>query len=1255
MNDRHDIHDQLWDLVYGLLEPDEKAALHAQIKSDPAVARMYADTILEAELLKKAARIETPLIELPGQQEKVALGKPIRRVKQDGASSLSRGLNWLAGMGTAALALFIALMLWRPETSQVPALATARVLEVFGAPVWQPGISNRLKIVARAASGAPQSVDLRVEVRDAQGVTNYFRDIRTSDAGIVQFEVPGEAVKAGSRVQVMFADGLNAAGREVEGAAVNAALPAQSDAARATVTVDRDWYAPGDAVRFRANVLERYSLQAADNAALRYEVDGPDGKPVAEATGAVVTQNGVAAAAIRLPAEVAEGRYSLRVRGDNVSIAGDQADFIVQQNFPLRKLDALSSSSGPAKPGSPFPARPPASSPAPAPEKAGADAAPEAKRIAGLGGYGGGKENPLARNSLAPLRQRSAQDKSGTEKEVVKGGATAASNSPKEVPPVAAEQDVASARGRSAADEASPPEGALMRSGDSQSNDIAFRYFGSSEERNADRRLKLALPIDEAGKQLRVVVTDALGEVVQSSDAVAKQVDNLADVAASQARKVRTPNRYDSALGLETAEYKAKSGKPEASPEPQAQNERLAEVELRIAPELQGPVRAYAFDFSEKPARVVAQDDLYLAPLRELVVSFYDFDANYIPGQEVALNLQITDEQNRPAANAVVGLRVVDEIALQAAPEAETLASRWNLALSARSDIEGMFGQPSTGVKSPNAGLAQSHLSLQDGVAGPSRSKARDTSSGTSAASGVHFDSQPANDAVALAAQGDRMLGSNRHAVESALERASSVRATQRAIDYRFAGQVLLGSGLFLACLGAIVYGLRLAPNSRVWIPTLAMCAASLIVGVLWIERSSTRQTEVAMGTPASKMDGEAAQGAKTRPTATVPEYQLPLGDEDVGSGSRGGNKFADSEMPKLDKSLEERLDGPKDRFAMGNAPADGSHSSSDRLKNAKERLLRRGELDKAAKERGVGLDSKPQAPKPENGTTDAPWAEAAASASSRPAAKLLEEQLKQKSELEDRVADKRAPHPEQPMGNAARGVRNQTSPAEKPTVKAANVPASGSPAAGAAGPLSEAASGPAPAKPQSATTESRSAKPAEKSPEPSVTAPRGASPTQAAMPESKVEDATKIALGKKSALGAAEFSKAKRNFSATDSAALAAEGAKTSGDQSRGQETVDPYVPLWAPALMTDHDGRATVRFRLPLRPATYRVLVDAHGNGRIGSAMSTIIVTTKDDPQGSTEHKQEATPAPGEEPQSKGAASPAPKRDDDGDLPPQ
>src|SRR5690349_1265218 len=78
---------QLWELSYGLLEADEEAALRTRIKSDPAVARLYSEVRLQADLVGRAARVEDSGLH-------ISAGSDAKVAKVSRSSKTSSGKNW---------------------------------------------------------------------------------------------------------------------------------------------------------------------------------------------------------------------------------------------------------------------------------------------------------------------------------------------------------------------------------------------------------------------------------------------------------------------------------------------------------------------------------------------------------------------------------------------------------------------------------------------------------------------------------------------------------------------------------------------------------------------------------------------------------------------------------------------------------------------------------------------------------------------------------------------------------------------------------------------------------------------------------------------------------------------------------------------------------------------------------------------------------------------------------------------------------
>jgi hypothetical protein len=62
-------------------------------------------------------------------------------------------------------------------------------------------------------------------------------------------------------------------------------------------------------------------------------------------------------------------------------------------------------------------------------------------------------------------------------------------------------------------------------------------------------------------------------------------------------------------------------------------------------------------------------------------------------------------------------------------------------------------------------------------------------------------------------------------------------------------------------------------------------------------------------------------------------------------------------------------------------------------------------------------------------------------------------------------------------------------------------------------------------------------------------------------------------------------------------------EGEKGEASAGRGLGAA-PASLYFNPRLATDADGYATIEFQMPAAEADYRILIDAFGNGRVGSA---------------------------------------------------
>src|SRR5262245_66536549 len=120
MNEHDQLREQMWDLVYDLATPEEKAALVGRIKSDPKVARLYAEVSLEADLISQAAKVDDASVTLPQvepRREKVSAGRSQEAATPARGAGFSRSLHWLAAIAASALVVVLTVgTFWQTQT-----------------------------------------------------------------------------------------------------------------------------------------------------------------------------------------------------------------------------------------------------------------------------------------------------------------------------------------------------------------------------------------------------------------------------------------------------------------------------------------------------------------------------------------------------------------------------------------------------------------------------------------------------------------------------------------------------------------------------------------------------------------------------------------------------------------------------------------------------------------------------------------------------------------------------------------------------------------------------------------------------------------------------------------------------------------------------------------------------------------------------------------------------------------------------------
>lgn len=353
MNEITQLREQMWDLIYGLLEPEEKQALVARIKSDPQAARLYAEVRLQADLVGYASKIEDSSLVLSadGKAQGVA---PVPASKSSTAAAAhapaskerggSRAGSWLAGIAAAALAVLVAVGLYWPQAADQH-LARSFVVVDIGTPQPRPaGLSNNVPIQVTDLDGVGQQAEGHVVLRDEQGRESYRQDFTTSDVGRADIDLPGEALQPGAQLEVS-AVRLAARYARQEAAATNeagerdsepfaqrswdaregrstltAALPVREEPQVAYLMLENPVVEPGKSSRFGLWSFGAFSREPAPAAVTGAAVEDLEGTVVAEPMWTVDAERGIVMGDFAVPESSTEvEKYALAFRADDHS------------------------------------------------------------------------------------------------------------------------------------------------------------------------------------------------------------------------------------------------------------------------------------------------------------------------------------------------------------------------------------------------------------------------------------------------------------------------------------------------------------------------------------------------------------------------------------------------------------------------------------------------------------------------------------------------------------------------------------------------------------------------------------------------------------------------------------------------------------------------------------------------------------------------------------------------------------------------
>lgn len=313
MTTEDELEQQLWEYVYGLLDAEEARALEVRITSEHDVARAYAEVRQRADLLGRAARLETAPLKL----RTGAVASPAATPRAERRPASLRMATWLAA--SAALVL-VTLSLYggsmafrlRDETALVQEerklAAEFPRLTVAGPAVAQRDAHNLYCVCVENLNGQPAQSEVRYALTDRTGQVLQERTLAVDDQGQARLTLLGEELPADGRLEVWAKTGAKQSSVALD---VTCVEPQEVT----FLQLDQTTYVPGDTLRFRAVTVAPFSGKINENAAVNVRLLSQEGEALSDLSAQQDLERGTHFGALLLDTALPQGDYALVAQG----------------------------------------------------------------------------------------------------------------------------------------------------------------------------------------------------------------------------------------------------------------------------------------------------------------------------------------------------------------------------------------------------------------------------------------------------------------------------------------------------------------------------------------------------------------------------------------------------------------------------------------------------------------------------------------------------------------------------------------------------------------------------------------------------------------------------------------------------------------------------------------------------------------------------------------------------------------------------
>ncbi|HKD37624.1 MAG TPA: autotransporter-associated beta strand repeat-containing protein, partial [Pirellulales bacterium] len=354
---RRELQKQLLELVYGLLDDEEAAALRERIASEPEVAAAHAEAERFAGALAASARLVAPQMELKTQKRSPWRHRVEIRANKNGTpvagshstraprilplpveQRITRAIRRTVAIAATILAIVTVGGYLVASWPLIGLDAKHIRLTVTGPRQLEPGLENLFTINATSATGRPMVAPIIYALRSADGAAIVDKTTATTDrSGQLTIKLKPTLVNAervrDARLIVQLAD---AAGAEP----LTASLRIDSTCLATQLSLGKPLYQPGEIIRYRSLTLSRFGLTPPAGALVYFEIHDPSGAVVPNSWKSAIADRGVAGGEFAVPSGLAGGEYTLIARSPAKQFADEKRTFFVRSyRLPRLKKD----------------------------------------------------------------------------------------------------------------------------------------------------------------------------------------------------------------------------------------------------------------------------------------------------------------------------------------------------------------------------------------------------------------------------------------------------------------------------------------------------------------------------------------------------------------------------------------------------------------------------------------------------------------------------------------------------------------------------------------------------------------------------------------------------------------------------------------------------------------------------------------------------------------------------------------------------